>query len=362
MSEQKKIKLSFSSNEVISLDDDRDCEQIVLGSSRSSVRTEVAAEENVSDWREKVRGVKERNLIALKNSILTDITLEVGPENTPFKAHKLILALGSPVFEAMFYGPLAEKGEKVIIPDITPDGFKVLLKYLYGDITILSTEIEALNAWFAADKYCVPKLKKDCDDFFCNCPMSSSNIWKLLENAVFLSLGPLISRCKKYLEKHTESSLRGEGFLEIRTETIKQIFDISSANVGELVLLNSAIHWGRHKVDTREAVSLTEALKPLLPHIRFGALTPSEFCQFLDNTDDLLEQSDALAILKHLTKPLTYALPEWCCLTTWQRDLRGKRVYPDSRPAMGIFSEHENAREPSKKLKKRQSLPQHFRS
>ncbi|GBM31833.1 hypothetical protein AVEN_250063-1 [Araneus ventricosus] len=82
-----------------------------------------------SDWREKVHSIKERNLTALKNSILTDITLEMGPENTPFTAHKLILALGSPVFETMFYGPLAEQGEKITIPDIIPDDFKVLLKY-----------------------------------------------------------------------------------------------------------------------------------------------------------------------------------------------------------------------------------------
>jgi hypothetical protein len=44
-----------------------------------------------------------------------------------FKAHKLILASCSPVFEAMCFGPLAEK-QCISIDDMEPDVFRMLLE------------------------------------------------------------------------------------------------------------------------------------------------------------------------------------------------------------------------------------------
>jgi hypothetical protein len=45
-----------------------------------------------------------------------------------FGGHKLILAMSSPVFEAMFFGGMAEKNPIPIL-DVQPDAFKALLEY-----------------------------------------------------------------------------------------------------------------------------------------------------------------------------------------------------------------------------------------
>lgn len=45
-------------------------------------------------------------------------------------AHKLILASQSPVFKAMFYGPLAEKDE-IIINDVPLEVFDSMLRYAF---------------------------------------------------------------------------------------------------------------------------------------------------------------------------------------------------------------------------------------
>lgn len=37
----------------------------------------------------------------------------------------------SPVFEAMFYGDMADKSKVVRIPDLAPIGFENLLRYAY---------------------------------------------------------------------------------------------------------------------------------------------------------------------------------------------------------------------------------------
>lgn len=43
-------------------------------------------------------------------------------------AHKYVLATGSSVFYAMFYGGLAECKEEIEVPDVEPSAFLTLLK------------------------------------------------------------------------------------------------------------------------------------------------------------------------------------------------------------------------------------------
>lgn len=43
-------------------------------------------------------------------------------------AHKYVLATGSSVFYAMFYGGLAEAKEEIVVPDVEPTAFLTLLK------------------------------------------------------------------------------------------------------------------------------------------------------------------------------------------------------------------------------------------
>ena len=50
-------------------------------------------------------------------------------------AHKLILTLFSPVFEAEFFGILNQDGE-ILITDIEPEIFRMLLGYLYTSIPL----------------------------------------------------------------------------------------------------------------------------------------------------------------------------------------------------------------------------------
>ena len=48
-----------------------------------------------------------------------------------FRCHKMFLAMASPVFEAMFYGGLAESSggnQEIKILDVQPDAFFVMLQ------------------------------------------------------------------------------------------------------------------------------------------------------------------------------------------------------------------------------------------
>jgi hypothetical protein len=66
----------------------------------------------------------------LENEIESDVTfilIEENGEQQRMRAHKFVLISRSPVFFAMLSGPLAEKGQDIRIPDISPDVFKQLL-------------------------------------------------------------------------------------------------------------------------------------------------------------------------------------------------------------------------------------------
>lgn len=81
------------------------------------------------EWQTTCTDVKARCKQLLINGQWTDCTFFVGPksEQTIIKGHKLILAIASPVFEAMFYGSMAEKNE-INIDDVKPDAFNALLQ------------------------------------------------------------------------------------------------------------------------------------------------------------------------------------------------------------------------------------------
>lgn len=71
---------------------------------------------------------KKRGAHLLNTGQLSDCTFSVG--GVTQKAHRLVLAAASPVFEAMLYGPMVEASSNnpITIPDIAPEIFKILLE------------------------------------------------------------------------------------------------------------------------------------------------------------------------------------------------------------------------------------------
>ncbi|XP_041372670.1 BTB/POZ domain-containing protein 6-B-like [Gigantopelta aegis] len=64
---------------------------------------------------------------SFENRMFSDVTFKVGREQKTVQAHRQILSIRSGVFEAMFYGPLAEQGE-IVIPEVEHDIFEQFLR------------------------------------------------------------------------------------------------------------------------------------------------------------------------------------------------------------------------------------------
>jgi hypothetical protein len=59
--------------------------------------------------------------------VTADLLWEQNQTIHVLEGHKLFLAMSSPVFEAMFFGGMAEK-DPIAILDVQPDAFKALLE------------------------------------------------------------------------------------------------------------------------------------------------------------------------------------------------------------------------------------------
>jgi len=81
----------------------------------------------IVDWQVSRHEIKARGQYLLETGKWADCHFLVGQQMLP--GHKLMLAMASPVFEAMFYGGLPEKNDPITILDVQPDAFKALLEY-----------------------------------------------------------------------------------------------------------------------------------------------------------------------------------------------------------------------------------------
>ena len=79
------------------------------------------------EWRS--RGtVIECNSYMLHSKIACDVCFRLGSQGREVMAHKFVLISRSPVFYAMFYGPVADDTGVVTVPDIDPDIFEMFLR------------------------------------------------------------------------------------------------------------------------------------------------------------------------------------------------------------------------------------------
>jgi speckle-type POZ protein len=108
---------------------------------------------------------------------LSDVTFII--DDRQFSAHKIVLAMRSPVFKAMFHHPTKEVlSSKVVVKDIDPDVFQEVLRFIYTGKT-QSMDKLALGILAAADKYLLEELKIQCETHLIR-QMSAENCLELL--------------------------------------------------------------------------------------------------------------------------------------------------------------------------------------
>lgn len=81
--------------------------------------------------------MRERNAVMCNNALMADVYFnvgaDIGEEVRQIPAHKYVLSTSSTVFYAMFYGGLAEPRDVIDVPDVEPEAFLAMLRYMGWD-------------------------------------------------------------------------------------------------------------------------------------------------------------------------------------------------------------------------------------
>ena len=141
-----------------------------------------------------------------------DVTFLVKKEK--IKAHKVILSARCPYLKAMFKSGMEESvTNEVEVPDIAPEVFKEMLKFLYCDVAPEYHEDISAGLLVAAERYGLEELKKRCESALTS-HLDAKNVVEFLLLADDHNCPTLLEKASLVLRSHLQS---------IATERMKKL-------------------------------------------------------------------------------------------------------------------------------------------
>ena len=170
------------------------------------------------NWQSTKKTVRERNAVMCNNALMADVYFNVGAEIEKeaarrIPAHKYVLATSSSVFYAMFYGGLAEPRDIIDVPDVEPEAFLAMLRYMYSDDISLDAD-NVLATLYCSKRYIVPHLAHECIRFL-EGSLTARNACVLLSQAKLFAEPELMQRSWEVIDAQAERALRSESFTDI---------------------------------------------------------------------------------------------------------------------------------------------------
>lgn len=193
-------------------------------------------------------------------------------------AHKIVLSVGSPVFDTMFYGSLPEEGD-ILIVDASLEAFKQFIQFFYLDKVKLTPDsiFEVANL---CKKYAVDYGLKLCE-YPMQQSLTISNMCKGYAVATLLEMEGVVKFCEGEIKQKATEVLKSVDFLECDYKMLDKILQLVSSNCSASVIVDACMNWaeaecGRKKKPATDPF-LKIQLKGLLDRIPFHELSPEEF-------------------------------------------------------------------------------------
>lgn len=191
--------------------------------------------------------INKRGPLFLDSEEWTDCTFLVGDEPRQVVVHgyKLIMAMASPVFEAMFYGSMAENKNPIPIIDVQPEIFKTMLQYMYTRSVHFNSCTEASQLCYIAKKYMLQHLVDECSNYLCN-NVTLGNVCQLYEYSQLFEDKVLMQKCVTIFSEKTNEVLCGSSFKDAALSTVTRIFSLDELNINsEVDLINAAARYAK---------------------------------------------------------------------------------------------------------------------
>ena len=222
-------------------------------------------------------------------------------------AHKFVLSIGSPVFEAMFYGKLAENRGFIELPDCEYESLLELFRYMYSDEVNLSGN-NVMGVLYLAKKYMVPSLADKCTDFLKD-KLDPSNVFSILPTAQKYEEKSLVDRCWNVIENQTEVAVKSDAFETIERSLLEVVVLRDTLVIEEVELFKAVDLWAtkqceKHGLTADGKMKRRILGEQIIKAIRFPVMKQQEFAGVVHDAK-ILTQDELITLLKFFSSKLT---------------------------------------------------------
>ena len=261
------------------------------------------------NWQTTRPTIRERTKFIFNNDRFSDVKFVLqktdgeSESKQVIPAHKFVLSISSPVFEAMFYGELAETRDSIELPDCEYESLLELFRYMYSDEVNLS-ESNVMGVLYLAKKYMVPSLVDKCLEYLQQ-NLDPSNVFSILPSARKYEEKNLMDRCWKVIDKKTEEAVKSDGFATIEKSLLEAVVIRETLTIEEIELFKAVDLWAT-KESERQGLEVDGKTKrrilgeEIIKAIRFPIMKQEDFASVVLDSE-ILREKEIVDIIKHLS-------------------------------------------------------------
>ncbi|EXX60983.1 uncharacterized protein OCT59_029408 [Rhizophagus irregularis] len=234
----------------------------------------------------------------LEDNDYYDITIEVGedPDVKIFRAHMIILRIRSPFLRRALTSEKKNDSNNLThikLPNISPETFQIILKYLYGGIFSLHEydTIDVFKVLIAAEELLLQELVDYLQNYF----IENQTEWmekhfiELTNQISFKSnnLLELQQFCTNLMAKSPEKIFKSFDFTSLSEKSLILLIKRDDLQMKEVEIWEHILKWGLKRNENlipdpdiwtdNDFKMIKDTLKNCLPLIRFYSLSSEEF-------------------------------------------------------------------------------------
>ncbi|XP_044179964.1 BTB/POZ domain-containing protein 6-like [Acropora millepora] len=265
-------------------------------------------------WQTKRSTIRERTKFMLNNDLFSDVKFVVRKSDSEgeseskkmIPAHKFVLSIGSPVFEAMFYGELAETRDSIELPDGEYESLLELFRYLYSDEVNLSGS-NVMGVLYLANKYIVPSLVDKCSQYLQD-HLQPENVFNILPIAEKYEEKGLVDQCWEVIDNQSEEAVKSDGFATIELSLLEAVVSRDTLSINEIDLFKAVDLWATKKCEKQGLEANGEVKRRVLEEtvvkaIRFPVMELRDFSAVVLNAK-ILTSDEVTRLVQFFTSSL----------------------------------------------------------
>ena len=265
------------------------------------------------NWQTTRPTIRERTKFMFNNDLFSDVKFVArtsdgeSESKRAIPAHKFVLSIGSPVFEAMLYGELAETSDIIELRDCEYESLLEFFRYMYSDEVNLSGST-VMGVLYLAEKYVVPSLVDKCTKYLHD-NLDASNVFDILPTADMFEEKDLVDHCWEVIDTQTKAAVDSNGFVTIERSILEAVVIRNSLTIEEVDLFQSVDLWATKQCEANGLTASGELKRRILGDkiiktMRFPVMTPREF-EAVVVEKGILTSDERERVVQYFRSPLT---------------------------------------------------------